>query len=64
VIYWCGDEPVAAHQDEADDSEALYELSPGEEFAVLDVGKIWSWGFRCSDHRVGYVLTEKLSAEA
>jgi hypothetical protein len=64
VIRCCGEEPLAAHQDESEESEPLYELRPGEAFAVLDIGKIWSWGYRCSDHRVGYVLTEKLTAEA
>jgi hypothetical protein len=64
VIYWCGDEPLAAHQDESEASEALYELRPGETFAVLDMGEIWSWGYRCSDHRVGYVPTDKLLADA
>jgi hypothetical protein len=60
VIYRCGDEPLAAYGDESEASEALYELRPGEAFAVLDIGKIWSWGYRCSDHRVGYVLSDKL----
>lgn len=64
MIYRCGDEPLAAHQDESEASEALYELRPGEAFAVLDLGNIWSWGYRCSDHRVGYVLTDKLAAES
>src|SRR3546814_14470446 len=35
--------------------EAISQLLLGEEFAVLDVGGEWAWGFCRHDHYVGYV---------
>jgi hypothetical protein len=61
IIRRCGDEPIAAYHLESEASETLYELRPGEPFAVLDMNALWSWGYRCADHRVGYVPTEKLA---
>src|SRR3546814_20602397 len=34
--------------------EAISQLLLGEEFAVLDVGGEWAWGFCRHDHYVGY----------
>jgi len=45
----------------SDDSEALYEMIQGEEFALLDVTGGWAWGYRRRDHRVGYLRAEALS---
>jgi hypothetical protein len=42
----------AAPRGEAD---AVSELLPGEEFAVLEYSGGWAWGYCVSDHRVGYV---------
>lgn len=37
------------------DGEAVSELLPGEDFAVLEYAGGWAWGFSSSDHVVGYV---------
>jgi hypothetical protein len=42
-------------------SEQIGSLSAGEQFAVLDVSAGWAWGYRRSDHRVGYVPEELLA---
>src|SRR5438093_9752749 len=47
--------PVMVRSSPADDSEALYEMIQGEEFALLDVTGRWAWGYRRPDHRVGYL---------
>jgi hypothetical protein len=31
------------------------ELRPGDEFAVLELSGGWAWGYRRSNHCVGYV---------
>jgi hypothetical protein len=50
----------------SDDADAVSQLLPGEEFAVLDITSGWAWGYCRLDHRVGYVeaiaLTEPLEA--
>ena len=38
----------------------LYTLAAGEEFALLDITGGWGWGYRRSDHRVGYVQASLL----
>lgn len=35
--------------------DAVSELLPGEEFAVLEYAGGWAWGFACADHVVGYI---------
>jgi hypothetical protein len=45
----------------SEDGEALYEVAPGEEFALLDVTGEWAWGYRRRDHRVGYLRADALS---
>lgn len=37
-------------------------IQPGEEFAVLDLSGGWAWGYRRSDHCVGYVRADQLLA--
>ncbi len=37
------------------DGEALSELLPGEDFAVLEYAGGWAWGYCMTDHVVGYV---------
>src|SRR3954463_15618145 len=51
----CGMLPTLVRQDPSDDSLAVSELLPGEDFAVLDITAGWAWGYCCADHRVGYV---------
>ena len=42
------------------DAEIVSELSPGDEFAVLDVTGGWAWGYRRLNHHVGYVPADQL----
>lgn len=44
------------------DAEVVGQIQPGEEFALLDVTGGWAWGYRTSDHLVGYLRDEDLSA--
>jgi hypothetical protein len=37
------------------DSETLGALESGDVFMVVDMAGGWAWGFRASDHIVGYV---------
>lgn len=41
--------------DRSDEAEAVSELLPGEEFAVLEYSGGWAWGYCVADHAVGYV---------
>lgn len=43
------------------DGGRIADLGPGEAFAVLDISGGWTWGYRCSDHRVGYVPADALT---
>jgi cell wall-associated NlpC family hydrolase len=45
----------------ADGAEAVSELLPGEDFAVLDLSAGWAWGYCLADHRVGYVEAIELA---
>ncbi|HEY0113408.1 MAG TPA: NlpC/P60 family protein [Allosphingosinicella sp.] len=45
----------------SDAAEAVSELLPGEQFAVLDITSGWAWGYCCADHRVGYVEAIELT---
>ena len=42
-------------------AEAIGELEPQEVFALLDVTGEWAWGYRASDHLVGYVPASQLA---
>ena len=44
-----------------DDAEAVTELLPGENFAVLEYAGGWAWGYCAGDHAVGYVETIALA---
>ena len=41
-------------------SELMAELGAGEEFCLLDITGKWAWGYRASDHLVGYVQASAL----
>jgi hypothetical protein len=56
----CGPAAAPVRPSPSDESDPLYEMQPGEEFALLDISGRWAWGYRRSDHRVGYVLTDQL----
>lgn len=45
----------------AEDAEPRYEMAEGDEFALLDVTGGWAWGYRRSDHKVGYLRAEALT---
>ncbi|MGE5721441.1 MAG: hypothetical protein ACM3YM_03190 [Sphingomonadales bacterium] len=57
---FCGPVPAPVHAEPSEGSELLFELAPGGEFALLDVTAGWAWGYRRSDHRVGYLRAELL----
>ena len=57
-----GDVPAPVRPEPADGADVLFDLAPGEEFAVLDITGRWAWGYRRSDHLVGYVLVADLIA--
>lgn len=61
VIRYCGPLPAAVRGLPTVESEALFHLDAGEEFALLDVTGAWAWGYRRSDHRVGYLSATDLS---
>ncbi len=44
------------------DAPASSELLPGEQFAVLDAGHGYAWGFSVADHYVGHVRLDALAA--
>ena len=45
-----------------DSDDCIADLTPGEEFAVLDITGGWAWGYRRADHKVGYVRSDALTA--
>jgi len=51
----CGVIPTMVREGPSDGAEAVSQLLPGEEFAVLDITGGWAWGYCRLDHRVGYV---------
>jgi len=50
--------PLLVHAGAAPNGEVL---NAGDMFAVLDCGRGLAWGYRQSDHRVGYVDLDALS---
>jgi hypothetical protein len=61
VVRLCGRKSAPVQAAPADDAEALFALDPGAEFAVLDITGGWAWGYRRSDHLVGYVRADALA---
>ena len=51
---------TAVRAEPAEDSQVVSQLAPGDEFAVLDIAGGWAWGYRRSNHHVGYVPAELL----
>jgi hypothetical protein len=51
----CGSHAARVWPSPAAAGEAVSELLPGEEFAVLEYAGGWAWGFCAADHVVGYV---------
>jgi hypothetical protein len=51
----CGSHAARVWPGPAAEGDAVSELLPGEEFAVLEYAGGWAWGFCTADHVVGYV---------
>jgi hypothetical protein len=51
----CGSHPATVWTGHGAAGEAISELLPGEQFAVLEYAGGWAWGFCAADHVVGYV---------
>ena len=56
-----GGTAVSMHAQAADEAETLGALQPGEAFALLDITGDWAWGYRASDHLVGYLRAAELA---
>jgi hypothetical protein len=55
VVRACGSQPAFVWPGPLGEGEAISELLPGEEFAVLEYAGGRAWGFCKADHVVGYV---------
>jgi len=55
LLRGCGSRPTLVRPDPDSDSEAVTELLPGEDFAVLEYAGGWAWGYCRADHITGYV---------
>lgn len=53
-------EPLRATAD--GDAEVVADMLPGEGFALLDVTGGVAWGYRLTDHKVGYCAAEALGS--
>jgi hypothetical protein len=62
LVRACGLIPTMVRSGPSDDAEAVSQLLPGEEFAVLDISAGWAWGYCRLDRRVGYVEAIELAA--
>jgi len=61
LVRACGVIPTMVRSGPSDEAEAVSQLLPGEEFAVLDITGGWAWGYCRLDHRVGYVEAIELA---
>ena len=61
VMRRCGLQPATVRDKPSDTADAVTQLQPGEEFAVLDVAGGWAWGYRRANHYVGYVPASALA---
>lgn len=61
LVRACGLIATMVRSAPSDDAEAVSQLLPGEEFAVLDITGGWAWGYCRLDHRVGYVEAIELA---
>jgi hypothetical protein len=60
----CGSQAARVWPGPAAEGDAVSELLPGEEFAVLEYAGGWAWGFCAADHVVGYVEAIALADSA
>ena len=57
----CGALATFVRVEPSNAAEAVTELLPGEEFAVLEYAGGWAWGYCVADHIVGYVEAIELA---
>ena len=57
----CGRQPATVREKPSDSAGPVTQLQPGEEFAVLEIAGGWAWGYRRSNHHVGYVPASALA---
>jgi hypothetical protein len=55
LVRGCGSRQAFVRPAPDADSEAVTELLPGEDFAVLEYAGGWAWGYGLADHVTGYV---------
>lgn len=55
LVRGCGSRQAFVRPRPDADSEAVTELLPGEDFAVLEYAGGWAWGYCLGDHITGYV---------
>lgn len=55
LVRGCGSRAATVHAAPNEESPAITELLPGEEFAVLEYAGGWAWGYGRADHVTGYV---------
>ncbi|KPL69669.1 hypothetical protein SZ64_17155 [Erythrobacter sp. SG61-1L] len=55
-----GDMGANMRAEATDESEIVYDLSPGQRFDLLDSNATWAWGCLGPDGPVGYVKTSEL----
>lgn len=62
AVFWrvTRDAPL---REQAGGDAARTMLASGEEFALLDLTGGWAWGYRLSDHLVGYVEASALAPD-
>lgn len=66
LVRSCGASSIMVWPNPRNEGNAISELLPGEDFAVLEYAGGWAWGYCMADHIVGYVesiaLTEPVTA--
>ena len=55
VVRSCGAHAAFVRSTADSEAEAVSELLPGEEFAVLEYAGGWAWGYCAADYIVGYI---------
>ena len=55
-------EPAPLYEKPDPESETIPDLKAGEGFALLEIAGAWAWGYRQSDHLVGYMEASLLSS--
>jgi hypothetical protein len=61
LVRSCGSRAAYVWPNPRTEGDAVSELLPGEEFAVLEYAAGWAWGYCVGDHIVGYVEAIELT---